>query len=107
MTIGDEPDPHPAGQSWAPEVDELQRRLERARAMGGPENVARQPEAGRLTAIEARLNALRSPFRTADAFGVEEIVDPRDTRPLLTDWVGLADELEATRLGPKSRGMRP
>jgi acetyl-CoA carboxylase carboxyltransferase component len=57
--------------------------------------------------IEARLNAVRSPFRTAEAFGVEEIIDPRDTRPLLTDWVGLAYELEATRLGPKQRGARP
>jgi acetyl-CoA carboxylase carboxyltransferase component len=57
--------------------------------------------------IEARLNALRSPFRTAEAFGIEEIIDPRDTRPLLTDWVALAYELEATRLGPKRRGSRP
>ena len=57
--------------------------------------------------IEERLNRLRSPFRTAEAFGVEEIIDPRDTRPLLTDWVSLACENEATRLGPKFRGMRP
>ncbi|MBI2467867.1 MAG: methylmalonyl-CoA carboxyltransferase [Candidatus Rokubacteria bacterium] len=60
-----------------------------------------------LREIEARLNALRSPFRTAEAFGIEEIIDPRDTRPILTDWVALAHELEATRLGPKARGMRP
>src|SRR5262250_1891714 len=57
--------------------------------------------------IEARLNAVRSPFRTAEAFGIEEIIDPRDTRPLLTDWVALAYELESTRLGPKTRGLRP
>jgi len=57
--------------------------------------------------IEARLNAVRSPFRTAEAFGIEEIIDPRDTRSLLTDWVGLAYENEATRLGVKARGMRP
>jgi len=36
-----------------------------------------------------------------------EIIDPRDTRPLLTDWISLAYENEATRLGPKARGMRP
>lgn len=60
-----------------------------------------------LREIEARLNRLRSPFRTAEAFGVEEIVDPRDTRPILTDWVALAYENEATRLGVKARGMRP
>jgi len=63
--------------------------------------------AARLAEIEARLNAVRSPFRTAEAFGIEEIIDPRDTRPLLTDWVTLAYENEATRLGVKARGMRP
>ena len=57
--------------------------------------------------IEARLNAVRSPFRAAEVFNVETIIDPRDTRPLLTDWVALAYELEATRLGPKARGARP
>ncbi len=57
--------------------------------------------------IEERLNVLRSPFRTAEAFGIEEIIDPRDTRPILTAWTPLAYELEATRLGPKTRGMRP
>jgi acetyl-CoA carboxylase carboxyltransferase component len=60
-----------------------------------------------LREIEARLNAVRSPFRAAEVFNIEEIIDPRDTRPLLTDWVALAYELEATRLGPKARGARP
>lgn len=60
-----------------------------------------------MTEIEERLNRLRSPFRTAEAFGIEEIIDPRDTRHLLTEWVALAYENEATRLGPKHRGMRP
>jgi acetyl-CoA carboxylase carboxyltransferase component len=57
--------------------------------------------------IEARLNAVRSPFRTAEAFGIQEIIDPRDTRPILTDWVGLAYQNEVTRLGVKLRGTRP
>jgi hypothetical protein len=57
--------------------------------------------------IEARLSAVRSPFRTAEAFGIEEIIDPRDTRPILTDWVALAYRNEATRLGVKLRGIRP
>jgi acetyl-CoA carboxylase carboxyltransferase component len=63
--------------------------------------------AARMREIEARLNAVRSPFRTAEAFGIEEIIDPRDTRPLLCDWAPLAYVNEATRLGPKTRGMRP
>jgi acetyl-CoA carboxylase carboxyltransferase component len=59
--------------------------------------------------IEARLNAVRSPFRTAERFGVEEIIDPRDTRPILCDWAERAHELVAHEVpkGPKSRGLRP
>ncbi len=59
--------------------------------------------------IEERLNAVRSPFRTAERFNVEEIIDPRDTRPLLCDWAARAHELVAMELaaGPKARGLRP
>ena len=59
--------------------------------------------------IEARLNAVRSPFRTAERFCVEEIIDPRDTRPLLCDWAERAHELVRHELaaGPKARGPRP
>jgi acetyl-CoA carboxylase carboxyltransferase component len=59
--------------------------------------------------IQERLDAVRSPFRTAERFGVEEIVDPRDTRPLLCDWAERAHELIRHELaaGPKSRGLRP
>jgi acetyl-CoA carboxylase carboxyltransferase component len=59
--------------------------------------------------IQERLDAVRSPFRTAERFGVEEIIDPRDTRPLLCDWAERAHELVAMELGagPKARGLRP
>jgi len=59
--------------------------------------------------IEARLNAVRSPFRTAERFSVEDIIDPRDTRPLLCDWAARAHELIGHDLGagPKARGLRP
>jgi len=57
--------------------------------------------------IEGRLNAVRSPFRTAERFSVEEIIDPRDTRPLLCEWAQRAHELVALELGPTSRGLRP
>jgi acetyl-CoA carboxylase carboxyltransferase component len=43
-----------------------------------------------LDAIKNRLNKVRSPFRTAEAFDIEEIIDPRDTRPLLCRWANLA-----------------
>jgi acetyl-CoA carboxylase carboxyltransferase component len=55
--------------------------------------------------IEERLNRYRSPFRVAEAFGVEEIIDPRDTRPLLCEFAGLAAGLRAP--GPVATAMRP
>lgn len=57
--------------------------------------------------IEERMNRVRSPFRTAEAFGIEHIIDPRETRPILCRWVAQAYEVEATRLGPRTRGFRP
>jgi acetyl-CoA carboxylase carboxyltransferase component len=59
--------------------------------------------------IQQRLDAVTSPFRTAEHFSVEEIIDPRDTRPLLCDWAARAHELVAhdVHAGPKSRPPRP
>jgi acetyl-CoA carboxylase carboxyltransferase component len=68
---------------------------------------APDPDARRRE-LEERLGRMRSPFRTAEAFGVEEIIDPRDTRRLLCRFAAIAEELIRTELGPKSRfGMRP
>jgi acetyl-CoA carboxylase carboxyltransferase component len=62
----------------------------------------------KLLELEQSFAKFRSPFRTAEAFGVEEIIDPRDTRPLLCEFVTRAQDVTATQLGPKSRvGMRP
>lgn len=43
-----------------------------------------------LAEIKERLNRVRSPFRSAEFFEIEEIIDPRDTRPILCQWVHLA-----------------
>ena len=56
--------------------------------------------------LEAYYHNLASPFRTAESFGVVDIVEPSETRALLCHWVKDAVALEATRLGPKSRPMR-
>ena len=61
--------------------------------------------AAHLAAIEARLNKVRSPFRTAERFGVEEIIDPRDTPPLLCEFANLAAPMR--KPGPRSFGYRP
>jgi acetyl-CoA carboxylase carboxyltransferase component len=59
--------------------------------------------------IQGRLDAVTSPFRTAERFNIEEIVDPRDTRRLLCEWAGRAHELVAQEMpgGPRARGLRP
>ncbi|MBI3208741.1 MAG: methylmalonyl-CoA carboxyltransferase [Candidatus Solibacter usitatus] len=57
--------------------------------------------------IEQRLRRFTSPFRTAEAFGVEEIIDPRDTRPLLCEWVESAWRLLPPILGQRLRWCRP
>jgi acetyl-CoA carboxylase carboxyltransferase component len=69
---------------------------------------ADDPEALRAE-IAARLEAVTSPFRTAERFSVEEIIDPRDTRPILCDWAERAHEIVHQKVGnaPRSRGLRP
>jgi hypothetical protein len=65
---------------------------------------AEDPKA-ELLKIEARLNALRSPFRSAEKFWVEEIIDPRQTRTLLCDFARLAEPVR--KPGRASFSMRP
>ncbi len=58
--------------------------------------------------IEAQLRAHASPLRTAEAFGVEEIIDPRETRPYLCRFIDAAQARLATSVGRKPRyGVRP
>ncbi len=65
---------------------------------------AADPKA-KLVEIEARLEALQSPLRTAETYDVEDIIDPRDTRPLLAEFVNLTAPLRP--VGPASWGLRP
>jgi acetyl-CoA carboxylase carboxyltransferase component len=65
---------------------------------------AEDPDALRAE-IEQRLAARQSPFKTAEAFLVEEIIDPRDTRPLLCEFADLAARVQ--KKGPTSHGLRP
>jgi acetyl-CoA carboxylase carboxyltransferase component len=57
--------------------------------------------------IEEKLHRFRSPLKTAEAFGIEEIIDPRDTRTLLCEWVEGAYRMLPAELGPKARTCRP
>jgi acetyl-CoA carboxylase carboxyltransferase component len=55
--------------------------------------------------IRERLNRYRSPFRSAEPFEIEEVIDPRDTRPLLCRWANLV--APARKPGPVSWTYRP
>lgn len=67
-----------------------------------PDPKAREQE------IEAELRAYASPFRTAEAMAVDEIIDPRETRPLLCEYIALAENRLRIDLGPKPRlGVGP
>lgn len=58
--------------------------------------------------LETELRALASPMRTAEAFGVEDVIDPRDTRGYLCRFIDAAQSRLKTSLGPKLRsGVRP
>ena len=56
-------------------------------------------------ALYRKFDAIRSPFRTAEAFLAEEIIDPRDTRPLLVDFMDHAQR--TLKPGRATFGMRP
>ena len=58
-----------------------------------------------LKEIEERMEKVRSPFRTAESFLAEEIIDPRDTRKLLCEFANLAAPLRT--IGKTSFGLRP
>ena len=45
--------------------------------------------AAEIDKIRQRLNHFRSPFRSAEVFEMEDIIDPRDTRPVLCRWANL------------------
>ncbi|OGA45759.1 MAG: propionyl-CoA carboxylase [Betaproteobacteria bacterium RIFCSPLOWO2_12_FULL_62_58] len=62
----------------------------------------------KIRELEAELKSLASPLRTAEAFAVEDVIDPRETRPYLCGLVEAMQERLATDLGMKPRyGVRP
>ena len=60
---------------------------------------AEDPKAKREE-IEARLEAIASPFRNAHAMDIENLIDPRDTRRLLAEFVEASQPILASQLGP-------
>lgn len=67
-------------------------------------DAAEDPKA-KMKEIEDRLNKLRSPFRSAEKFWVEEIIDPRKTRAMLCEFARLAEPVLTA--GPAKMSVRP
>lgn len=65
---------------------------------------AADPQAKREE-IEARVRGLMSPFRSAEAFVVEDIIDPATTRKVLEEFVEVVAPLG--EIGPRAFGYRP
>ena len=66
---------------------------------------APDPAAKRIE-IEARLNAIASPFRTAEATG-QDIIDPRETRALLCEFAEDAQVRLREQLGAPAMPYLP
>lgn len=63
---------------------------------------ADDPDAMRAELVE-QFEGVRSPLRTAEAFGIEEIIDPRDTRPILAESIELAYQRLPQHLGQRGQ----
>lgn len=58
--------------------------------------------------IEEELRQLASPIRTAEAFAIEDLIDPRETRPYLCQFIDALQGRLRSQLGPKYKaGVRP
>ncbi len=62
--------------------------------------------AARRDELEAYYHRLSSPFRTAERFGITDIIKPSETRDAIRYWLGDAVALCARQTGLKKRGLR-
>lgn len=65
-----------------------------------------EERAHRLAQLEKKYDHLESPFLTAEKFRVPDIIDPRDTRPLLCEWIEDAYRILPEQVGTRTRAMR-
>jgi len=69
------------------------------------EILASDDQQAALQVIEQRLRGLSSPMRSAEAFVIEEMIDPRQTRSILCDFANLVAPLR--QAGVTRFGYRP
>ena len=67
---------------------------------------APDPEARRRE-LEDQLGAAKSPFPAAEDFSVHDLIDPRETRPRLCEWVERVWPRLRRQLGSRSWTIRP
>ena len=67
---------------------------------------AKDPAAMRAE-LEDKLAATRKPYPKAESFSVHDLIDPRETRPMLCDWVNWIQPKLQTLRGPVKFSMRP
>ncbi len=67
---------------------------------------APDPDAKRRE-LEDRLREARSPFPRAESFAVHELIDPRETRPVLCEWIEWIQPQLDDLLGPTHFPARP
>jgi methylmalonyl-CoA decarboxylase subunit alpha len=67
---------------------------------------APDPDARRRE-LEEQFAGARSPFARAEAFGVRDLIDPRETRARLLDWVDEIQLALAGHVGPRRYSLRP
>lgn len=60
----------------------------------------------RLSQLVKKYDHLESPFLTAEKFRVSDIIDPRETRPVLCEWIQDAYRILPAQLGTRLRTMR-
>jgi acetyl-CoA carboxylase carboxyltransferase component len=73
----------------------------------GREIAAAADPAAKRRELEDMFAARRSPFPRAAALAVHDLVDPRETRARLCDWIELAWPLLTHQLGPTAFTYRP
>ncbi len=70
-------------------------------------DIAASPDPdARRRELEEHLISMRSPFRSAEAGDVIDMIDPRDTRPIICRFIKAAQPALKRNVGPK-RSVRP
>ena len=75
-------------------------------AFGREIAAAKDPDAKR-NELENMMAARLSPFPRAESFSAHDVIDPRETRPMLCEWLDRVRPLLPQLLGPTRFPMRP